>query len=188
MSSENDTTQESGPAAGSGWRYRIGMAMFILPVISAVTAPVLIPLLGLSAADTATLIGGIVVGGELVWFASIPLLGKEGFKRVKNNLFSKLRLTDQPISKGRHSWGIGLLGGALAFQGLVLMWIVFGFFYLGRAHLAESVGGLTFTQEATFIAYALIVSVLGFFVGVWLLGGRFIERLNAAMIWHDEQE
>ena len=187
MSSEDINTPETAPASGPGWRYKIGMAMFILPVVSIVLTPLLIPLLGMSAVDSAALIGGILVGGELIWFASIPLLGKEGFKRVKNAMFSKLALTDKPISKQRHSWGLGLLGAALAFQGLVLVWIIFGFFYLGANRVAEGVGGLTFLQEATFATYALIASVFAFFVGVWLLGERFVQRLSEAMTWQDDQ-
>ena len=171
----------------SGWRYKLGMAMFILPVLSFVVAPIVIPLLGLSGEESAALIGGILVGGELIWLASIPLLGKEGFKRVKDQVFGILKLTDEPISKARHSWGLGLMGASLLFQGLVLIWIVFGYFYLGKGHLAESVGGIKFAQEASFITYALIASAVAFFAGVWLLGGRFVDRLSAAMIWHNEK-
>lgn len=187
MSSDNKSAPGTPANASPGWRYKLGMVMFILPVLSFVVAPIVIPLLGLSAEESAALIGGILVGGELIWLASIPLLGKEGFKRVKDQMFSKLKLTDNPISKTRHSWGLGLMGSSLLFQGLVLIWIVFGFFYLGKGHLTESVGGATFAEEASFMAYALIVSAVAFFVGVWLLGGRFVDRLNTAMIWHEEE-
>lgn len=186
MSSENSNNPEATPANDGGWRYKLGMAMFVLPVISLVLTPVIIPLLGMSAGDSAALIGGILVGGELIWFASIPLLGKEGFKRVKHAMFSKLALPDRPISRLRHGWGLSLLGAALAFQGLVLMWIIFGFFYLGADQLTESVHGLSFLQEATIVTYALIASVVAFFLGVWLLGQRFVNRLSEAMTWHDE--
>jgi hypothetical protein len=187
MSSDNNPAPGVQANASAGWRYNLGMAMFILPILSFVVAPIIIPLLSLSAADSAALIGGILVGGELIWLASIPLLGKEGFKRVKHQMFSKLRLTDKPISKTRHSWGLGFIFSALLFQGFLLIWIVFGFFYLGKGNLTESVGGVTFAEEASIIAYALIVSAVAFFVGVWLLGGRFVDRLNTAMIWHEEE-
>jgi len=187
MAQENFPTSKTESSSGGGWRYKLGMAMFILPVFSMVLTPILIPLLGLSAADTAALIGGIVIGGELVWFASIPLLGKEGFKRIKNQMFSKFKLTDKPISKARHNWGIALAGGALAFQMLVLIWIVGGFFYLGEGHLTDGVGGVTFAEEATAMVYTIIASVVAFFVGVWVLGGRFVDRLHVALVWHEEQ-
>ncbi|MGD8212201.1 MAG: transporter suffix domain-containing protein [Desulfobacterales bacterium] len=187
MAQENFPTSKTESRSGGGWRYKLGMAMFILPVLSMVLTPVLIPLLGLSAADTAALVGGILIGGELVWFASIPLLGKEGFKRVKNEMFSKLKLTDKPISKARHNWGIALAGGTLAFQMLVLIWIVGGFFYLGEGHLTDGVGGVTFAEEATAVVYTIIASVVIFFVGVWVLGGRFVDRLHAALVWNEEQ-
>ncbi|MGI9523533.1 MAG: transporter suffix domain-containing protein [Hyphomicrobiaceae bacterium] len=185
----NNTGSSEAPAeAAGGWRYKLGMAMFVLPVISMALTPIIVPLMGFSAADAAAIIGGIVIGGEVIWFASIPLLGKEGFKRVKSQLFSKLKLTDKPISKERHNVGFTCTVGALAFQMLVLVWIVGGFFYFGTDHLTDGVAGVTFAQEATFVVYALIASVAVFFVGVWLLGGRFVDRLGTAMIWHDEVE
>jgi hypothetical protein len=187
MSSENNPVPETQTAAPAGWRYKLGMVMFILPILSFVAAPIVIPLLGLSGEESAALIGGILVGGELIWLASIPLLGKEGFKRVKDQMFSKLKLTDKPISKTRHSWGLGFIGSSLLFQGLVLIWIVFGFFYLGKGHLSESVGGATFAEEASVLTYALIISAVAFFAGVWLLGGRFVSRLSAALVWHEEE-
>ena len=187
MSSENTPASDTKYAAPAGWRYKIGMAMFVLPIISVVLTPIIIPLLGLSAADSAALIGGILVGGELVWFASIPFLGKEGFHRIKTQLFGKLKLTDKPISKTRHNWGLVLTGGALAFQALVLVWIVGGFFYLGAEHLTEGVAGVTFADEATGIVYLIIASVVAFFAGIWVLGGRFVDRLSAALVWHEAQ-
>ena len=174
MSSETEQSLEDSAPTANGWRYKLGMAMFVLPVLSMVMTPIVIPLFGLSGADSAALIG-------------IPLLGKEGFKRVKNQLFSKLKLTEKPISKQRHNWGLSFVGGSLFFQGCVLIWIVFGFFYLGKDHLTESVGGATFAEEASFVAYSLIFSAFAFFFGVWLLGGRFVSRLNAALTWQDEE-
>jgi hypothetical protein len=70
---------------------------------------------------------------------------------------------------------------------LVLIWIVGGFFYLGEGHLTDGVGGVTFAEEATAMVYTIIASVVAFFVGVWVLGGRFVDRLHAALVWHEEQ-
>jgi hypothetical protein len=185
MSANENPPPASQPTTPVGWRYKLGMAMFVLPIVSMVLTPIAIPLLGLSGTESASLIGGIFLGGELIWFGSLPFLGKEGFARLKSQLFGMFRLTDKPISKSRHSWGLGLIGGSLLFQGLVLIWIVFGFFYLGAGHLAESVGGVSFGQEAAFVAYGLIVSAVAFFIGVWLLGGQFVQRLNSAMTWQE---
>lgn len=182
-----DNTPTSSDTSG-GWRYKLGMAMFVLPVFSVILTPIIVPFFGMSAADAAGLIGGVVIGGEVIWFASIPLLGKEGFKRAKSELFGILKLTDQPVSHARHRLGMSCVGGALAFQMLVLVWIVAGFFYLGEGHLTDGLGGVTFAQETTIVVYALIVSAAAFFAGVYLLGGRFVDRLSVAMTWQPEAE
>ena len=75
---------------------------------------------------------------------------------------------------------------ALVFQLLVLVWIVGGFFYLGPEHLEEGVAGLTFAEEATGMVYMIIASVVAFFAGIWVLGGRFVDRLHAALVWHED--
>lgn len=186
MTKQNDTVANVPADTGRGWRYKIGLAMFILPVVSMILTPLIIPLLGLSAANSAALIGGFLVGGELIWFASIPFLGKEGFNQIKSKLFGALKLTDKPIGRVRHSWGMRLVGGALLFQGLVLIWIVVGYFYLGSADVGTSIGGASFAQEASFFAFALVASAAAFFVGIWLLGGRFVSRLNAALVWQED--
>ena len=61
------------------WRIRIGTWMFYVPFGMFFGAPVIIPLLGFSATESAAAIGAIIVAAEVIWFASIPLLGKKGF-------------------------------------------------------------------------------------------------------------
>ena len=107
MSANKNPPPSSQPTTPVGWRYKLGMALFVLPIISMVLTPIAIPLLGLSGTESASLIGGIFLGGELIWFGSLPFLGKEGFGRLKSQLFGIFRLTDKPISKSRHSWGLG---------------------------------------------------------------------------------
>ncbi len=185
MTNSNSPDQKNKNNAGGGWRYKLGIIMFILPIIMIVITPIVVPFFGMSATDTAALIGGTVICGEVIWFASIPFLGKEGFKKLKNQLFSRLKLNSGSISKTRHSWGLVLFGGALAFQLLVLVWIVGGFFYLGPEHLAEGVAGLTFAEEATGMVYMIIASVGAFFAGIWMLGGDFVDRLQTALVWQE---
>jgi hypothetical protein len=72
------------------WRYRIGIWMFWAPVAMFFGATVLVPALGLSAVQTAGLAGAIMVLSHVVWFASIPLLGKAGFKSMKNRALGLL--------------------------------------------------------------------------------------------------
>jgi hypothetical protein len=73
------------------WRYRVGIWMFWLPVVLFLVATVLVPALGLSALQTAGVAGAVMVLAHVIWFASIPLLGKEGFKSMKNRAVELLK-------------------------------------------------------------------------------------------------
>ena len=140
--SETSTGGASAPPP-TGWRVKLGTIMFIVPVFSAVVTPVILQVVGLSAAETASLIGGIVVGGEIIWFASIPLLGQEGFKALKDKLFGYFKLTEGPISQARHRFGTWAIGSSLAIQGLLLIWIVLGYVLIGDNREIESLIGLS---------------------------------------------
>ncbi len=81
----------NGSPPRMGWRYRIGICMFWAPVAMFLGATVLVPALGLSAVQTAGVAGAIMVLAHVIWFAGIPLLGKEGFKSMKNKAVGLLR-------------------------------------------------------------------------------------------------
>ena len=88
MSNSTKTTD----APKSGWRVTLGTWMFTIPFVMFFGTPVVIPLLGLSAGQAVAAIGGILVAAEVIWFASIPLLGKQGFIAMKKKAFGFLKL------------------------------------------------------------------------------------------------
>ena len=110
------------------WRIRVGTWMFAVPFVMFVGAPVVVPFLGLSAGDAAAVIGGVIVAAEVIWFASIPLLGKEGFAEMKKKSFSFLKLPSGPVSQPRHKLGVRLfwlgLGGQLGLHAVLAAAIV----------------------------------------------------------------
>jgi hypothetical protein len=108
MTSDSDTAP-----ARPGWRYQLGRLMFIVPIPLVVIVPVVVPMLGMSAGATAATIGGILVSTEVIWFASIPLLGKEGFKKLEHGLFARLKPTAKPVSQVRHRVGVAMFFTAL---------------------------------------------------------------------------
>ena len=174
------TAQDPKP---SGWRYKLGLVMFTVPVIAFVAAPVLVPLLGLSAGAAAGLIGAILVGGEVVWFASIPLLGVKGFKALKSKIFGWIRPTQGPISRTRHRFGIALLLGSFIGETAIASFAVY-------SHLSTSANadefitfGLGLDQVSTLYVVVQFVLAVCFVSSVFILGGDFWERVRLAVAW-----
>ena len=160
--------------------------MFYIPFAMIFGAPVIIPLMGFSATQSAALIGGILVAGEVIWFASIPLLGKAGFKEMKNKAFSVLRLRSEPISRSRHRLGVGLLIISIAVEAILIIFMIGAHINLGPESASASLLGFDFQAQATFFIGLELATAAGIFASVYLLGAGFAERLKLAFQWHGE--
>jgi hypothetical protein len=168
----------------TSWRYRLGLVLFFgaFPIFFA--TPVVIPMLGLSAAESAALIGGILLAVEVLWFASIPLLGKEGFEAVKQRAFGWLKLSSGPISQMRHRLGITLLFGSIMFD-VLLNLVMVGSDFLGQgADVPTKLLGLSFSHQATVYITVQVLTTVGMVAALFILGGDFWERLKKAFEWH----
>ena len=141
-------------------------------------------MLGRSAGESAALIGGILLVIEVLWFASIPLLGKEGFEAVKDRAFGWLKLPSGPISRTRHRIGIALLLGSFALD-ILLNLIIIGTDLLVKAADAPStlIFGLTFAQQATVYIGVQVLTTLGVLAGAFVLDADFWGRLKQAFEW-----
>lgn len=184
----NSNDQRKSPESDgkASWRIRLGTWMFYVPFLMFIGAPLVIPLMGLSAGQSAAIIGGIIVAAEIIWFASIPLLGKTGFKEMKNKAFSVLRLRSDPISRSRHRFGVGLLVISIAVEAIFIIFIIGAHLNLGAESASASMLGFDFqTQAAVFIGLE-IATAAGIIVSVYLLGAGFAERLKLAFQWHGD--
>ena len=170
----NTSVPEETPKTGKGWRYTLGMVLFVTPFPIFFATPVVIPLLGLSAAETGALIGGILLAVEVVWFASIPLLGKEGFMALKNKAFGWLKLKEGPISYTRHRLGVWLLVASVLTEVLLQGFSLF-FSY------KNAVAGVA--KNTTVYLVVELLTTAGIVVSVFVLGAGFWERLKAAFEW-----
>lgn len=170
-----------------GWRYTLGFWMFTIPFVLIIATPIIVPFFVKSATEAAAIIGGVVLVGEIVWFASIPLLGKAGFKELKNKAFGFLALSKGPIGRNRHNWGIRLLGLGVLLETLVLIGLVFGYFYLGETRLDQPLIGNSFETEARIFIGLVIASALCVISGLYAAGLPFVERLEAALKWQDDE-
>ena len=182
---KNNTQKESAePNEKSNWRIRLGTWMFYVPFLMFVGAPIIIPLMGLSAGHSAAIIGGVVVAAEIIWFASIPLLGKAGFKEMKNKAFSVLRLRSEPISRSRHRLGVGLLVISIAVEAILIIFIIGAHINLGTESASASILGFDFQAQATLFIGLELATAAGIIASVYLLGAGFAERLKLAFQWH----
>jgi hypothetical protein len=176
-----DQSTEEVPATPT-WRIRLGTWMFAVPFVMFVGAPVVVPFLGLSGSEAAAVIGGIVVAAEVVWFASIPLLGKQGFLEMKKKSFGFLKLPEGPVSQARHKLGVRLfwagLGGQLGLHAVMVIAIA-----IVGGHPEKSVLGLNFDEQIiTYLSLLMLFTVL-LVAGVYALGEGFAERFKHVFDW-----
>ncbi len=180
----NTSVPEETPKTGKGWRYTLGMALFVTPFPIFFATPVVIPLLGLSAAETGALIGGILLAVEVVWFASIPLLGKEGFMALKNKAFGWLKLKEGPISYTRHRLGVWLLVASVLTEVLLQGFTLFSSYKNAVAGVAKNTTtGISLADFNTLYLVVELLTTAGIVVSVFVLGAGFWERLKAAFEW-----
>ena len=184
----NSPLPEDQSLSGKGWRYKLGLVLFITPFPIFFATPVIIPLLELSAAETGALIGGILLAVEVVWFASIPLLGKAGFMALKNKAFGWLKLQDGPISYKRHVLGVWLLVGSVLAE-LVLQGFALYVSYINSAvdGAMNKVAGLTVPEFNTVYLVIEVLTAAGIVASLFILGGDFWERLKAAFEWQGRE-
>lgn len=182
----NDQRDSTEPNGKQNWRIRLGTWMFYVPFLMFVGAPLIIPLMGLSAGQSAAIIGGVVVAAEIIWFASIPLLGKAGFKEMKTKAFSMLRLRSEPISRSRHRLGVGLLVISIAVEAVLIIFMIGAHLDLGAESASASILGYDFQAQAAVFIGLEMATAAGIIASVYLLGAGFAERLKLAFQWHGE--
>ena len=178
------THNANSESSNTSWSYRLGLVFFFgaFPIFFA--TPFVIPMLGLSTGESAALIGGILLAVEVLWFASIPLLGKEGLEMVKQRAFGWLKLSSSPISRARHRFGVTLLFGSILLDVLLnLVMVGTDFLAQGADVPTARLLGLTFSQQATVYVTIQILTTIGIVAALFVLGADFWERLKAAFEW-----
>ena len=179
---DNKSTAE-GELNTSSLRITLGTLMFYAPFLMFFGAPIVIPFLGLSATETAGILGAVLVVAEVVWFASIPLLGKEGFRAMKTKAFGFFKLRSEPISRLRHRLGVGLLRGSIVTEIIWVARIIGAHFKLGSEPANVLILGMNFEAQAIFYVTIEILTGVGVVAGVYMLGAGFAERLKHAFEW-----
>jgi hypothetical protein len=160
---------EAEAAPAKGWKYYLGLTLFIGSFASFGLAA-LVPLL-FEPATAATVATGIVIAGEVGFWISAALLGKsfvEGVKAKIKALFQQTPAPPQPISRTRHA------------VGLVLFSLSFLTYYVAMA--------IPFTgwEKQTELTAIVVVALAGeafFLASLFALGGEFWAKLKALYQW-----
>lgn len=172
-----------GKSDQGGLRYQIGLWLFVLGNALTFGSAVAVPILGFPL----TWIPIAIVVGEVVALGSIPIIGMQGFKALKNKMLSIFKMPPveelKPVSRWRHVLGLVLLIGSFVFQWAAAVFVIVGFSYTTPEDPFPEVFGIPFNyQDETFVGLMLAAEV-SILVGLLLLGGLWWERLRQLFVW-----
>jgi hypothetical protein len=154
------------PTLKRDWRFYAGMVAMVLSVVMPLSALV-VPVLGLSTAQSTLLAGVLLAGGpEVLCILAVALLGKDTFRYFTHRVMAALRrsVIDQPASKARY------------YAGLVVVLVSWLPSYIYAYAPAVMPGG-------NLRIYVLAAMDLAFVVSVFLMGGEFWEKVRRIFIY-----
>ena len=154
------------PAPRKDWRFYAGMTAMALAVIMPLCALV-VPVLGLSATQSALLAGVLLAGGpEVLCILAVALLGKETFLYLAHRAKTALRraVIDQPASRARYYAGLVVI---------LLSWLPAYIYAYSPALLPQGNARI----------YLLAAMDLAFVVSVFLMGGEFWEKVRRIFVY-----
>ena len=91
-----------------GWRFKCGVAIFVLKVLLALMIPVL-AMSSLPAAKIAAMTGAIVITNKLLMILMIAVMGKSGFQELKQIIGRYLPKMKSDVLVGPVRHAIGLI-------------------------------------------------------------------------------
>lgn len=156
--------QSNVPA--TGWRLKLGVALFGLSIALPVLGVPLVAAMGLSAATVATVSGAIVVGAEVLGITAVAVMGKSGFAYIKNRVFGFLKQYGPPAEVSRTRYTVGLVMFAVP---LVFGWLA--------PYVADRVPGYPGNE----LIYGVIGDLL-LVASLFVLGGDFWDKVRALFI------
>ncbi len=159
-------------AAPAGWKYRLGIALFVYSFIPLITVE-LITLMEVSTATAVTFGAIYLASGELALVAAVALLGKPFVTAIKEKIKAflfKPKTQDRPkiISRTRHAIGV-----ILFVLSIVPYYATIGVLLLGAPKGPDL---------QTLLRLLLAGEVL-FFVSLFVLGEEFWARLKRLFEW-----
>jgi hypothetical protein len=154
----------------AGWRFRLGVAIFVFSILLPVAGVPLVATLGFSAGTTASVSGSLLVGAEVLGICAIAVMGKSGFAYIKSHVIRFLKRYGPPKKVSRRRYTMGL----------VMFWvpILFGW---GSVYAAKWIPGFISNP----IPFAIVGDIL-LLVSLFVLGGDFWDKIRSLFI-HDAE-
>lgn len=149
-----------------GWRFRLGVALFVLGLIAPVFLP-LVAMLSVSTEIKATLSGAVLAGAEVLWVLAAAIMGKSGFLYLKGQASAWIKSHGPPKTVSRMRYRVGLVMFVLP---LMLAWVA--------PYVAILIPG----YESHPISLALAGDLL-LLVSLFVLGGDFWDKLRALFVY-----
>lgn len=150
----------------AGWRFKLGVALFVLSLFGPLVIIPLIAWSSLSAAMVTSISGAVLIGAEVLLVAAAAVMGKSGYAFIKNRAFGFLKKHGPPREVSRARYNAGLVIFAVP--------ILFGW-------LAPYAGTLIPGYEGNVITFAVIGDLL-LLISLFVLGGEFWDKLGALFI------
>ncbi len=168
-------------AAPQGWRYHVGLILFVIGNAVVASSP-LLPLLGVDVG----IAGVLIVTGEIAATGSIFFLGTEGFKHLKKKLFKFLKPSEGPISRARHRIGVGLLTfNAIAFYAALTLVLV-AYSQTNVENPFPIVFGLDFEAQGTTFLALFFGGGAAFIASIYVLGAEWWGRFKLLFTYEGE--
>ena len=152
--------------SNTGWRLKLGVALFGLSIAIPLLGVPLIAVVDLSTATVATVSGALLAGSEVLGIAAVAVMGKSGYAYIKNRVFGFLKQYGPPAAVSRTRYTIGIVMFAIP--------ITFGWLSPYAADLIPVYPG----NEFTFAISGDLLLLTSLFV----LGGDFWDKLRALFI------
>jgi hypothetical protein len=165
MSIPADANQRS--ETRRGWRYYLGLILFVLSLVLPLLALVIVPLLGVSPGISAVLYGLSVAGGpDLILIGAAAFLGKENLSYLFSKLggwFKNLVKWDQVTLK-RYRVGVWLL--------VISVVTSLALFYLLPESLRDG-------KQPGWGFYVTVGADILFIISFFVLGAEFWAKIQA---------
>ena len=156
-----EVSQNSLPA--TGWRLKLGIALFGLSIVIPVFGVPLVATTVLSSTAAATVSGAMLVSAEVLGILAVAIMGKPGYAYIKNRLFGFLKQYGPPAEVSPTRYAIGLVMFTVPF--------VFGWL---APYATDLIPGYLGSE----LTYGIIGDLL-LLVSLFVLGGDFWDKLRA---------
>ena len=163
MNEKENTPEHSS----TGWRLKLGICLLGLSVFTPLCGIPLVTLIGLSAAQTTTISGVLLVGAEILGVIAVAVMGKDGYAFLKQRIVGLIRpyAPVKTVSRRRYIFGLVLF----------ILPILFGWL---SVYTAKFIPGFTNNP----LSYALGGDLM-LLVSLYILGGDFWDKIRGLFIY-----